>query len=235
MAILRGRGSAGDSPVGDPRILTYTRDYYAENWRTAQIGAEVVLPEVFEVMGIPESLIDLGCGAGAWSYVAQRLGVGLVLGIDGEWARAEWERMMPITAFIGADLETVAGRGAVVRELQQIPRFRAGICVEVMEHLSPKAATFSLAILLTEVDWLIFGAATPGQGGSLHVNEQPHAYWRERLELAGFEEVHGMRPESAVGTEINWGFQVSVSIPFWYRDNIQVWRRSPLGYLQHRQ
>lgn len=59
------------------------------------------------------------------------------------------------------------------------------ICLEVAEHI-PTANAGNLCRLLSNVaPVLAFTAAPPGQGGHLHVNNQPQSYWIDLFSKQG--------------------------------------------------
>jgi tRNA1(Val) A37 N6-methylase TrmN6 len=61
----------------------YNDNFYLDN-RTRIKSAEKLLSHLF-IYFQPKSLVDVGCGRGAWLKVAQNLGVNKLLGIDGQW------------------------------------------------------------------------------------------------------------------------------------------------------
>lgn len=87
---------------------------------------------------------------------------------------------MPAGSFVVHDLEVPLG-GAVDGE-----RFELAMSLEVGEHLSPNRADGFVDDLVGLADAVLWSAATPGQGGYGHINEQPHAYWAERFEDRGY-------------------------------------------------
>lgn len=56
---------------------------------------------------------------------------------------------------------------------------------------------------------MLFSAATPGQGGYRHVNEQPHEYWLNRFEDRGY----------AASTLVRRRFAHCEEVASWYRAN----------------
>ena len=64
--------------------------------------------------------------------------------------------------------------------------FDLAICFEVAEHLEEHWADRLVDTLSDCAPIIVFSAATPGQGGSYHHNEQPHSYWLDK-----FKERHG--------------------------------------------
>lgn len=61
------------------------------------------------------------------------------------------------------------------------------ICTEVAEHLpADQAPTLVRYLTSHALDYVIFTAAPPGQGGHDHVNEQPPEYWRDLFAAEGW-------------------------------------------------
>jgi hypothetical protein len=61
---------------------------------------------------------------------------------------------------------------------------------EVAEHLPPELGDRLVGFIAGLAPVVVFTAATPGQGGIGHVNEQPHEYWHERFAVAGHRVDH---------------------------------------------
>ncbi|MEL7345935.1 MAG: hypothetical protein AAFN59_13950, partial [Pseudomonadota bacterium] len=66
------------------------------------------------------------------------------------------------------------------------PTFDIALSTEVAEHLPATIADPYVDFLIAISDTVIMTAATPGQGGTDHVNEQPNAYWIEKFDARGF-------------------------------------------------
>lgn len=65
--------------------------------------------------------------------------------------------------------------------------FHLVICTEVGEHLPPESADTLVNNIYNHARRdVFFSAATPGQGGHDHLNEQPHSYWIEKFSERGF-------------------------------------------------
>jgi hypothetical protein len=60
------------------------------------------------------------------------------------------------------------------------------MCVEVGEHLPEDKADVLVDTAVRHArKAVIWSAATPGQGGHEHINEQPHEYWVEKFAQRG--------------------------------------------------
>jgi hypothetical protein len=98
------------------------------------------------------------------------------------------------------------------------------LCWEVAEHLPATAAdTLCDTLAAFTGKWLLFTAATPGQGGSGHLHERPNSYWRFKLEARGLD----FSPEYTERLRAEWS-RVAGSAP-WYAANLLVHYR-PEGF-----
>ena len=127
--------------------------------------AEIIVKRLMEWYA-PASVLDLGCNVGAWTKEFRRYGV-RAIGVDGPGMDAEVE----------ADLREPLDLGE---------RFDLVLCLEVAEHLEPESASVLVDSAVRHADRVIWSAATPGQGGYRHVNEQPHGYWARLFKERGF-------------------------------------------------
>jgi hypothetical protein len=60
------------------------------------------------------------------------------------------------------------------------------ISFEVAEHLPEAYADRFVNLMCLGSDNVVVSAATPGQGGLDHVNEQPHEYWISKFSQRGY-------------------------------------------------
>lgn len=126
----------------------------------------------------PTSAVDIGCGSG------EVLAELVAAGIDAE----------------GYDLSEAAlsacrARGLLVAKLDLEDETQAvkttadlAISTEVAEHIPPEFADRYVGLLCSIAQkHVVITAATPGQGGTDHVNEQPPEYWIEAFKRHGAE------------------------------------------------
>jgi hypothetical protein len=93
------------------------------------------------------------------------------------------------------------------------------ISVEVAEHLPEASADRYVDFLCAaSARWVILTAATPGQGGIDHVNEQPNEYWIAKLAARGFIHTRDLSQR----WRAEWKAQ---SICTWYYNNVMVFER----------
>jgi len=123
-----------------------------------------------------DTVLDLGCGN---AYIIERL---LYLGkkVHGiEGSACAFDVMSPRIK------KLVQLRDLTVPLF--IARFDMVICTEVAEHLLPDYADILVdTICANSLRYVYFTAATPGQGGQFHFNEQPHEYWKQKFSARGY-------------------------------------------------
>ena len=172
-------------------------------------GAATCLDLAWQALGMPGSLLDVGCGRGHLVTTAQARGVEAV-GVDVSYAET-----------------TGSLRHADLRARVDLGRtFDLVLCWEVAEHLPADSADTLCDTLVRHVapgGVLLFTAATPGQGGDAHINEQPAAYWRQRL--AG----RGLAPDALLTASLAQAWTDQAPRTPWYGKNLQVFRAPGTG------
>lgn len=182
----------------------YTRSFYAHRSGGSAASAEVVVPLLLSVFPV-RSVVDIGCGTGAWLEAFAGCGIGDYLGIDGPYVSADMLRI-PARHFRAADL-------ARLSDLDR--RFDLACSLEVAEHLPRSSAGAFVALLTSAAPVVLFSAAIPHQGGTGHVNEQWQSYWHDLFAAQGFEAIDCIRPAVYGDRRVEW----------WYRQNILVYCR----------
>lgn len=182
----------------------YNREFFAEQRVGALASARVVAPIVVE-LARPRSVIDIGCGIGAWLAAFRELGIQRIRGIDGDYVDRN-ELLIPSEYFEAADLS---------RPLELKEKYDLAVCVEVAEHLPPASARPLVWALTEAAPLVIFSAAIPGQGGVEHVNEQPPRYWDALFAECGFLQLDVLRPRIREDRRVEW----------YYRQNIRLFVR----------
>jgi SAM-dependent methyltransferase len=125
----------------------------------------------------PSSVVDVGCGTGQVLMSFRESGVSAVRGLE----------------YSAAALGMCQQRGLEVKpfDIESNARvdWRADLVVstEVAEHLPKRCADHYVDLLISIADTVFLTAATPDQGGTDHVNEQPNAYWIEKFRGRSFE------------------------------------------------
>lgn len=147
-------------------------------------NAHKVLKPVFNILGVPASLLDIGGGAGSWCATAKDLGVQRVCLVDA----CPPNQVIPELSHdeqVQANLE--AG-------IPNMGRFDLAICIEVIEHLTDDAANRLIGQMASCTNFVLFSAAIPGQGGIGHISERFHDYWHAKFSLFQFETYDVVRP-----------------------------------------
>jgi SAM-dependent methyltransferase len=188
------------------RSQTYDAAFFDAVHSTASRSAAVVAPLVADLVE-PTSVVDVGCGLGAWLARFSELGIDDVLGLDGD--HVERERLViPEDRFRAVDL-------GLPFELER--RFDLVVSLEVAEHLPPDRAAGFVDSLTALGPIVLFSAAIPGQGGTGHVNEQWPTYWARLFSERGFALVDALRAQLWENKEVAW----------WYSQNIVLYVREP--------
>ena len=155
----------------------YDREYYevGVDGAAATSAPHMVRALINEVH--PASVVDVGCGTGQVLMSFRESGVSAVRGLE----------------YSAAALEMCQKRGLEVKpfdiESDTAVDWRADLVVstEVAEHLPERCADRYVDLLTNVADTVFLTAATPDQGGTDHVNEQPNAYWIEKFRRRSFE------------------------------------------------
>ena len=161
----------------------YNEAFYTEESRVSLRCAEQIVPLIYERFK-PASVVDVGCGVGAFLRSFRVLGVETVLGLDGDYLPRE-KLMVPPEEFRPTDL---------TKPFALDRRYDLVMCLEVGEHLDAPYADAFVQSLCQLGDIVVFSAAIPVQGGDHHVNEQWQSYWVERFAKCGFSAFDLIRP-----------------------------------------
>ena len=177
---------------------SYDKQFYDDHVDESLRSARIVLRRLWEYVQ-PASVLDVGCGRGAWLMACRELGSTTLIGLDGKW-NDQSEMIDSAIQFRSTDLDqtfTVDRRTDLV------------ISLEVAEHLKPSSAGQFVDYLCQASDAVLFSAAYTGQGGTHHLNEQPHSYWAHLFRNRGYMPFDLFRP-------VLWGNE---DVRFWYQQN----------------
>jgi SAM-dependent methyltransferase len=164
--------------------LTYDQSFYSSIDGWARDSAEQIVPIVVGLLR-PRSVVDVGCGTGAWLAAFARHGVEKYLGIDGTHVDRSVLKIDP-AHFVAADLTAPLSVGG--------ERFDMAVSLEVGEHLPARCASTLVDSLVGLAPAVLFSAAIPLQGGAHHVNEQWQAYWAGLFAERQFVAIDAIRP-----------------------------------------
>lgn len=188
--------NSGDQP--------YNQEFYSSLRQTSGPSANVTVSLVVKILR-PQSVVDIGCGEGAWLNAFAREGVKKILGIDGDYVRQD-RLLIPPECFQTRDL----AQPFTVDE-----RFDLAVSLEVAEHLPESYARFFASSLASLAPAILFSAAIPGQGGTQHINEQWPSYWAALFSSCGFDCFDFLRQRLWDDERIAW----------WYRQNVLLFAK----------
>lgn len=158
-----------------PHDKIYNEHYFEEEViDTSSIGAPIMSSTLYDWRR-PKTVIDIGCGSGALLAAFRELGC-------------------EVEGFEYANVGLAYCRGRKIPtekfdiSVDRFPQRRADLVVsfEVAEHLAPRYADRYVELLCSMSADIAMSAATPGQGGTGHINEQPHSYWIEKFRQRGY-------------------------------------------------
>jgi SAM-dependent methyltransferase len=175
----------------------YSAEFYSTISASSYGAASVILPIVFQIVRA-RSVIDIGCGTGAWMAAAELLGA-TALGVEGRWIENAQKFKDSLDIRIH-DLE---------QPLQINERFDLAICLEVAEHLPTDRSESLVQDLCSLSDFVLFSAAIPNQPGTNHVNCQWQSFWASLFEKNARFAIDIIRPKV-------WG---NKTVPFWFQQN----------------
>ncbi len=171
-----------------------------------------IVPELIKIFQ-PKSVVDMGCGLGAFLHVFSQNGVEKILGIDGPWVEKS-KLLIDLTKFEEHDLGT---------KINLHRKFDLIISLEVAEHLPESDADVFLDNLISLGDIIVFSAAIKNQGGQNHINEQPFCYWQEKFKKRGFVYYDVFR-------KLFWN---NPNIVWWYSQNMFLVARETVNIQQY--
>lgn len=186
----------------------YTPQFMAGIAGGSHRSALRILPLAFDLHR-PRSVIDVGCGPGAWLAACRSLGVDNVVGVDGDYVdRAKL--LIPPDRFLAADLPLATPASIRAALPDHHESFDLAISVEVAEHLPPAAAGGFVDLLCSLAPVVLFSAAVPYQGGTNHLNEQFPSFWAAHFRRHDYVPIDALRSKVWSDDSIEW----------WYRQNV---------------
>lgn len=174
---------AEEQPLAPASNYVYDETFYRYIQRGALRSAQVTVPFVVDHLKI-KSVLDVGCGAGAWLVEYHKQGIPVCIGVDGDYVKAS-SLLVPSATFAAHDISKPFDLGR---------RFDLAQCLEVGEHIEKAASRVLVASLVKHSDLILFSAAVPGQGGENHINEQPYEFWRALFAEHGYSPYDFLRP-----------------------------------------
>jgi SAM-dependent methyltransferase len=164
-------------------MYEYDSGFFDYMEATARKSATHVVPIIQQMLS-PRSVLDVGCGAGAWLSVFAKSGLEDYVGVDGPYVRPEQLSIDPVR-FAARD---VSDSFDLKRTFDLVQ------CLEVGEHIPERKSGTLVANLVRHGRLVLFSAAVPGQGGENHVNEQSYEFWRRLFQRHGYRPLDALRP-----------------------------------------
>ena len=183
-------------------VYSYNSAFQAMAATGSVHAAQRIISAVRSILPV-QSVLDVGCARGTWLRQWQAQGVADLAGVDGDYVDRGKLEIDP-RYFVVANLALPFNLGR---------RFDLAECFEVAEHLPPARAASFVADIVAHAPVVLFSAATPGQGGEHHVNEQPGEYWRQIFRSHDYVAVDCLRPL----------LMREPAIPAWYRYNMMMY------------
>jgi 2-polyprenyl-3-methyl-5-hydroxy-6-metoxy-1,4-benzoquinol methylase len=199
-------------------------EFYQKTLRPDRQQSYKLLAKWIKRLTYPEvtSVVDYGCGSGWLLHWLKSYGVPETVGVE---PCKDAACVRNVTVDLGTatfKMNDAVVESIVTRSLKQRinlrRKFDLTLCIEVAEHIEEKYAATLIENITKHSDLLIFSAATPGQGGWGHVNEQPFEYWEEKLHAAGFN-------LNTVATNNFRDYLRTKKAKKWYVNNIAVFQR----------
>jgi len=166
-------------------MASYSDRFFDLHDSGSRASAARILPLVLDRARF-ESAVDVGCGTGAWARVLLDHGLD-VTGIDGDYVNRD-RLLIPSERFRALNLSSSATFSSPLAPVD------LAVSMEVAEHLPESVADALIGWLTDAAPVVLFSAAVPRQGGTLHVNEQWQGYWLERFAARGFGAYDVVRP-----------------------------------------
>jgi len=158
------------------------------------------------------SVIDYGCGAGWFLYYFKKAGINDLIGIESN---------REIISVLDTSIKDNIKFLNLTKNINLSRQFDLAMNIEVAEHIDEKHANLIIDNITRHANLLIFSAATPGQGGYGHVNEQPFEYWEKKLNFVGF--FCNKNQTKKFRNYLN-----GEKVNSWYRKNISIFERNDL-------
>ncbi len=189
----------------------YDANFYRERESGARSSAAVIAQSIVSDLR-PSSVLDVGCGSGELLEELELQGV-RAMGLERSEAVlgcAETKELNILKFDLTKD------------EFEYDGGFDLVVSLEVAEHLAEKYADRFLDLLTKFGADVVFSAAVPGQGGTDHLNEQPHEYWIDKFQKRGFEH------DNEISKRWKERWKESNQVKNYYYNNIMVFRSKGL-------
>ncbi|MFC1646139.1 class I SAM-dependent methyltransferase [Candidatus Omnitrophota bacterium] len=192
--------------IGKDKEFIYNRSFFDKNLKWNLPISEAVVDILIKYFN-PRSVVDVGCGNAEFLWQFQKKSI-VIKGYEG--SRHAINNALIDKKFIQwFDLRN---------RLQPQERYDLALCLEVAEHIERSYSQVLIDSLSNLSDTIIFTAATPGQGGHFHINEQPRSFWINLWKKNNFKYIDQLT------LKIKEEFRMN-KILHWYSDNLMVFKR----------
>lgn len=180
----------------------YDADFYGQIHDGAIASAQVIVPLVMDIFR-PKSVIDFGCGTGAWLSEFVMWGVDEIYGLDGS---DEGHGLISDAEFRLTDL---------AQPCEFDRKYDLAMSLEVAEHLPSESSDTFVENVCNASDNILWSAAVPGQRGLNHINEQWPSYWVPKFLERGFY----------CNGSFRYRFWDNREVETWYKQNVLLFSR----------
>jgi len=169
----------------------------------------------------PKSVIDFGCGDGFLISDLDKRGAS-VTGVEGSTNAVEY---IPENVKKNVEIEDIT-------KPLSFGKYDLVISSEVAEHLPEALADVFLNNLVSHSKGIIFfTAAEPRQGGTDHINDQPHEYWIGKFNRRGFMLLKGKA--KAIQNYLERLWMHDEKSPWWFTRNSMVFEKKDVASVRH--
>ena len=128
----------------------YNETFYNNQIEGSLNSANRLLSILYKIYA-PESVLDVGCGRGAWLVTCEKFGSSKLTGLDGPWISPD-KLLSPNIQFYESDFE---------HEIAVSGKFDLALSLEVAEHIEEKHARQFVSALCKASDLVYFWGCRP--------------------------------------------------------------------------
>lgn len=186
--------------------IYYNDSFYKSQKSGSHASAQIIVAYIITKFGrYIKTVVDYGCGSGAWLNVFEHYGRE-IKGFD--FGQGVKENL-----FISQDKYE---RMDLTSDWNKEREYDLALCLEVAEHIPENHSTKLIEILVSSAPLILFSAAIPGQGGVNHINEQYPSYWIKKFIDYDYSCFDIIRPK----------FWYNKHIEYWYRQNCLIFKKN---------
>ena len=197
-------------------LSCYDRDFSISAGDEARRMSEWWMPLLRKTLPF-DNFIDIGCGEGWYVDWCEMRDITAV-GIDGSEAAVERAREL------NSDIRVMLLDIRKAQSFQWPGKWDLAMCFEVAEHIEAEYADRLVGLMTSAAPVVVMTAATPGQGGLQHVNEQPREYWHKKMAARGF--AHWPEKLKVLLDGIERAVENGEYVTPWLAKNLEVYRRA---------